>query len=191
MSADNATSVSLVDEPGCPRTLKLLLESIAARYAVLHFVSGAEAIGSITAGFAALGREVRKTSRGALLSNALSSGQTGVNGRALWATLRIGEWARGLPPTPVLDQLRNDVALLLNEDLPKVIGDLTLEKLPPGKDSRETEPVTFVDCIVGLWAFSSELVKAVEMLAGVGAHSPEVAVVPGTVLPEPETALLR
>ncbi len=192
----NAHRVRLIDSAeGQGRTTATLVASLAARLSVLHLVSGADAIGSLTAGFAALGREVSRTAKGARLRKAIEAGRPGGNGNALWTKLLIGEWASGKPPSSVLDQLRNDFALLLAEDLAA-----TLELMPiPGQmaGAGGTEPeqeVTFVDTLLGLWAFSSELVQAVELLAAptLSASDPAGDIVPGTgPQAEPENILLR
>ena len=187
---DRVRLVDRADGPG--RTTATLVASLAARLAVLHLVSGADAVGSLTAGFCALGREVSHTVQGARLRKAIETGRPGMNGNALWSSLRIGEWASGMPASPILDQLRNDVALLLADDL-----ETTLELLPipshmtGAQGSREIKPATFVDCLLGLWAFSRELVHAVEALAAPTLPPPGEtmrAVGPG---PEPRSPLLR
>lgn len=197
-SAPSATSnrVRLIDRADRPgRTTATLLASLAARLAALHFVSGADAIGALTAGFAALGREVSRTASGARLRRAIEAGRSGANGDALWTKLRIGDWASSMPPSPVLDQLRNDLALLLADDL-----EATLELMPipnqmaGAQGAQQIEPVTFVDCLLGLWALSTELARAVETLA---APTLAASVASGEVTPaahpnpEPESALLR
>ncbi|HZS53236.1 MAG TPA: hypothetical protein VFA65_02450 [Bryobacteraceae bacterium] len=159
--------VQLIDEPEGPgRTTATLVASLTARLATLRLVSGADAIGSLTAGFAALGKEVSRTASGARLRRALEVSRAGNNGDALWTTFQMKTWLAGLPASPVLDQLRNDVALLLASDLTDV---LTVLPIPctssPGRIEDEKEPSTFLDCAMGLWAFSKELVRSVEGLA--------------------------
>lgn len=162
-----ADRVRLVDAPEeAGRSTATLLASLTARLATLHMISGADAVGSLTAGMSRLGREVGATAAGARLRQALESGRAGTNGSALWSALRIDEWASSLPPSPVLDQLRNDLALLLADDLQP-----TLELLPippePAEGASAAEPAesTFVDFTLGLWAFSLEVVRAVESMA--------------------------
>jgi hypothetical protein len=64
----------------------------------------------------------------------------------------------------VLDQLRNDLALLLADDL-----DVTLPLLPIPGETAAVEPVeqplTVADYLVGLWAFAREVVWTVERVA--------------------------
>jgi hypothetical protein len=167
MTSSSNGRVLLVDSPDGPvRTTATLVASLAARLATLHMVSGADAVGSLTAGFAALGREVSRSAEGARVRRALEKGRASTNGNALWSTLRIGEWASGLPAGPVLQQLRNDVALLLADDLEDALEVLPIPSEPAGAEGKgSSEPATFLDCVMGLWAFSAELVRSVEALA--------------------------
>jgi hypothetical protein len=195
-SSPAANRVRLIDAPNGPdRTTATLLASLEARLLTLYVISGADAIGSLVAGFAAVGREVSRTAQGARLRKAIEAGRPGVNGDALWTRLRIADWASNMPPSPVLDQLRNDLALLLADDL-----EATLELGPMPNQmagvsgSPPMEPVTFVDCVLGLWAFSTELTRLVEALAAPALESSAVAneVVPiPQPGPEPENTLLR
>jgi hypothetical protein len=158
--------VRLVDAPEeAGRTTATLLASLAARLGTLFLVSGADAVGSLVAGFCALGREVGLTAEGAQLRRAIDSGRAGANGEAIWRTLNLDRWISTVPPSPVLDQLRNDLALLLAEDLIE-----TLELMPiPGEAAGDRAPAladwNFSDLVLGLWAFSSELAGAVDALA--------------------------
>lgn len=162
--------VQLIDEPEGPgRTTATLLASLTARLATLGVVSGADAIGSLTAGFAALGREASRSAEGACLRRALEVSRAGNNGDALWRALKMNAWLGGLPASPVLDQLRNDVALLLASDLADVLAVLPIPCTSSPGSFEEKEPYTFLDCVLGLWAFSSELVRSVEALAAVTA----------------------
>jgi hypothetical protein len=161
--------VRLVDAAGGPgRTTATLLASLAARLGTLHLVSGGAAVGSLVAGFAALGRELRQTVPGARLHRAIESTRAGTNGDALWSALKVGDWASGLPPSPILDHLRNDLALLLADDLED-----TLALLPiPGESAGAQAPAddgeraSFADCVLGLWAFAREISRAVDALVG-------------------------
>lgn len=193
MTAAQTDRVQLIDDATGPaRTTANLVASLAARYSVLHVISGADAIGSLTAGFAALGREVSRTATGAQLRRAIEASRAGANGDALWKALRIGGWASTLPPSPVLNQLRNDVALLLADDLEATIDLLqTPGHIARADESHNPEPALFVDCLIGLWAFSQELVRCVEALA-----APKLAHSGGVVLAEnpnhePDGSLLR
>jgi hypothetical protein len=96
----------------------------------------------------------------------LEVSRAGNNGDALWAALQMKAWLAGMPASPVLDQLRNDVALLLASDLADVLAVLPIPSTTsPGRIEDEKEQYTFLDCVLGLWAFSSELVRSVEALA--------------------------
>jgi hypothetical protein len=177
------------DETG--RTTTTLLGSLAARLAVLHVTSGADAIGSILAGYAELGREVARTADGARLRRALESGQPGQNGNAIWKRLALETWVSTFPPSPILDMLRNDLALLLADDI-----DATLDLMPVpselnGASETTDQPALFVDFLLGIWAFSNEIVRAVEVLAA-PTLAPLGSVVDGsTPPPMPEGELLR
>jgi hypothetical protein len=187
------TELRLVDVPDeAGRTTITLLASLASRLALLHVVSGSAAVGSLVSGFAALGREAARTIEGARLREAVASGDVGRNGRALWTTLGIATWATDLPPAPVLDHLRNDLALVLAQDLGAALERLPIPAEPAHNppDGSEPAPATFEDCVVGLWAYSREMVRAVEWLAeagGAGGPARETAPRP----PRPEGSLLR
>lgn len=191
MTTETTTRVQLIDsadEPG--RTTATLVASLAARLGVLHLMSGADAVGAMTAGFAALGRRASQTAEGARLRAALERGRAGTNGDALWKSLHIEEWISSMPPSPVMEQLRNDVALLLVDDLEE-----TLQLMPiPGQTvgaagAKEPEPATFIDCLLGLWAYSSEVLRSVEALASLSATGEAVTAQPPE--PESEGTLLR
>jgi hypothetical protein len=169
MSAAGSGRVKLVDAPAGPgRTTATLVASLAARLGTLHFVSGAAAVGSLVAGFAALGREMRGTVEGARLHAAIESARAGTNGEALWSALKVGDWASGLPPSPILDHLRNDLALLLADDLEDTLSLLPIpgEAAGPRAAADDDRPATFADCVVGLWVFAREIGRAVDALVG-------------------------
>lgn len=163
MSAAEGLRVRLVDPPDESRTTATLVASLTARLAVLHAISGSTAVASLVSGFAALGREAGRSAEGARLRDALARGRAGMNGEALWKTLRLEEWTATAPPSPVLDQLRNDLALLLAGDLEETLALLPIPGQAAG--AAEDAPATFLDCVLGLWAFSRELVHGVEALA--------------------------
>jgi hypothetical protein len=165
--------VQLIDEPEGPgRTTATLVASLTARLATLSLISGADANGSLTAGFAALGREVGRSAQGSRLRSALEASRAGNNGNALWRALNMRAWLAGMPASPVIEQLRNDVALLLAGDLNDVLAVLPIPaQSAAGRVEDEKEPYTFLDCALGLWAFSSEVVRSVEALAAATASS--------------------
>jgi hypothetical protein len=90
----------------------------------------------------------------------------------------------------VLDQLRNDVALLLAEDV-----DETLELLPIPPEmagaagTQDVPRAEFLDFAVGYWAFSVEVVRAFDALTG-PTLGPPYAVGEGPPA-EPDGPLLR
>ena len=163
-------SVGLIDaEDTAGRTTATLVASLAARLTALHCISGADAVASLTSGFAELGREVSKTSEGARLREALSASQVAANGSATWRVLRIGDGASTAMPSPVLDQLRNDVALLLADDLEDVLALMPIPaEEPAGTLPPPQQVVTFLDFIMGYWAFSKEVVASIDALAKIG-----------------------
>lgn len=182
--------VRLVDEPDrSGRTTATLLASLGARLAVLHAVSGADAVGALVAGFAAVGRETAQTAEGARLREALAAGRAGGNGEQIWSALLIDRWTSTMPPSPVLDHLRNDLALLLAEDVGEV---LDLPPVPPEpvgvEGAHEPQPTTAVDVMLGLWTFAHEIIGGVEALAESTMPAPERVVV--TAAPPPTNGLL-
>lgn len=171
------------------RTTATLLASLVARLTTLHLVTGATAVGSLVSGFAVLGKQVSRTARGARLRKALAAGRPGTNLALLWKELHLHEWAALSPPAPVLDQMRNDAALLMAGDLEE-----TMELLPiPPHHEEPVEHATdevgsaaehALDCILGLWSYSRDLADAVEALAASSAErAPEVQL--GTPAPSP------
>lgn len=188
----NAGRVRLLDPPDeSGRTTATLVASLSARLATLYAVSGAAAVGSIVAGYAALGRDVSRTAEGARLRGALARGRVARNGEALWATLRIGQWASLAPAAPVLDQLRNDLALLLAPNLEETLSLLPIPGEPAGAAAAGDDPPSeFLDCLVGMWAFSREVVQAVEALAAPTRDPATVAAAPERP-PPPRGPVLR
>jgi hypothetical protein len=158
--------VLLVDSAEGPgRTTATLVASLAARLSLLHVISGADAAASVIAGYAALGREVSQTEEGARMRAAIEKGRPGANGEALWSALHIGEWASNALPTPVLDQLRNDVAVLLVDDLDQTLQTMPIPCPPTPHGPPAPAKVNFPDYLLGMWAFSQELVRSIESLA--------------------------
>ncbi len=176
MSADGAAPVRLVDAPEeFGRTTASLIASLATRLITLHYTSGVSVIGSLLAGFAAAGREVGRTAEGQRLRQALLALPAARNGDALWAALRIGDWASSLPPSPVLDHVRNDLALLLAPDLEETLATTPIPAELASRPRRvDTAPVTFIDCMLGLWAHARDIVSAIEVLAARAPQAPAV-----------------
>jgi hypothetical protein len=182
--------VVLEDVPAQPaRTTETLLASLSGRLAAVHAVSGADAIGSLVAGLAALGREVARSADGARLRRALELGRAGANGEFVWERLGIARMAKGAPLTPVLDQLRNDAALLFAPDVEEALERAPLAELTGGGEAHTVPQATFLDFAVGLHAFSRELVEALE--AAAGPTLPEQGEVDRGPAPEPDGPLLQ
>lgn len=159
-------TVRLLDVPGEQgRTTVSLLGSLAARLATLSVTSGSDVVGSITAGYAALGRAAAQTAEGALMRRAIERSHAGGNGEAIWRTLKIGDWAGTLPPAAVQQQLDNDIALLAATDLDRALGLPLAPAEPLGADGvPEGAPVEFADYLLGMWVFGRSVVTAVEQL---------------------------
>jgi hypothetical protein len=158
------------------RTTANLLGSLAARLGTLFAISGAEAIGAQIAGFAAVGRQVSRTAEGARMRAQLERSRGGINGEAIWQRLQIDEWLSAAPPSPVLEDVANDLALLLSSDLPEALHALDRGSLPiPRAALPEPERVHVVDALIGLWAVGRQLVVAVEALVGDPADTPRLS----------------
>ncbi|MEP6691322.1 MAG: hypothetical protein ABJD07_09205, partial [Gemmatimonadaceae bacterium] len=147
-------------------------------------------VGSLVSGFAALGREVSKTAEGARMRRALQRGRAQINGDAIWGALKIDSWVAALPPAPVLDHLRNDLALLLAGDLFETIELLPIPGSITGDPGDATNDVpTFIDCSLGLWAFSRELARSVEALAAITMPGDDAVVAASDADPSPDSML--
>jgi hypothetical protein len=157
---------ALDDPDGHRRSTRTLVASLAARLGVLGYVTGGQAVGSHLAGIAALGRETARTEDGERLLEGLERSRAGVNGISLWEALRIDGWLSSMPPSPVLDELRNDLALLMADDLPQVLEGPSGAAAVPTSALAEPRPVHFTDLMLGLWAWGRELSRSVEAAAG-------------------------
>ena len=161
-----AARVRLADAEEEARTTATLVASLAARIGMLAMISGASAVGSLMAGFAAVGRRISATAEGARLRRALEAGRAGANVSALWKALRIDDWASGVAPSPVMDHLRNDLALLLAGDLEETLALLPIPGHPAGGAAQvEDAASSGLDCLVGMWYYSREMVLAIEAVA--------------------------
>ena len=160
--------VILVDDApdGPARTTRTLLASLVVRTRTLALLSGSQAVGSLVGGVAALGKEASAQGEGARIREALQRTRPGVNAEMLWSTLRIGDLASLVPPTPVFEDLRNDLALLLAPDLDHALGELDALELSAGLGLvREPQPVEVLDVLVGIWMLGRFVGDAVELLA--------------------------
>jgi hypothetical protein len=156
--------IDLPDEAG-PTTANLF-SSLAARLIALHYTSGVSVVGSTLSGLAEIGAEISKTAEGARMRRAIADSAAHANGEIIWNVLCIGNWTNGMPASPVLDHVRNDLALLVARDLNEVI-----KNVPPPQETRLGHTVstrrnlTFLDTLLGLWAYSREIVMSIETLA--------------------------
>lgn len=163
------------DAGGDARTTANLLGSLAARLGTLFAVSGADAIGAQIAGFAAVGRQVSRTADGARLRAQLERSRGGINGEAIWQRLQIDEWLSAAPPSPVLEDLANDLALLLSSDLSDALHALDKGTLPiPRAELPAPERVHLLDSLIGVWAVGRQLAAAVEALVAGAEPSPRL-----------------
>lgn len=89
----------------------------------------------------------------------------------------------------LLDQMRNDMALLLSDDLAPTLQFMPIPAHQSGVGA-EPAPSNFADCVVGLWAFSRELVQMLESIAA--PTMPPATLRESAPTPEPPTGpLLR
>lgn len=160
----HARLIDAPDEAG--RTTATLFTSLAARLIALHYTSGVSVVGSTLSGLAEAGREISRTAEGARIRRAIEKSAARENGELLWKTLRVAAWTEGMPSAPILDHVRNDLALLLAPDLAE-----TIENVPAPPEnrvhagSRLPPDVNFMDTLMGLWVYSREIVRSVELMA--------------------------
>ena len=164
--------IQLADKPTGPgRSTASLIGSLQSRLAAVHLCSGADVIASITSGMAKLGRETSATADGARLRKALAATRAGANGNSVWTKMRLSQWMSGIYPTPVLDQLRNDLALLLADDVEETLTALPIPGEMVGFEAMNDLPdVEFLDVVLGMWSFSRELVASIETVAASSLH---------------------
>jgi hypothetical protein len=180
--------LDLVDDPaGTPRTTATLLASLVARVRTLPLLDGAQAVGSMVAGIAAAGRRVATTAEGGRLRAALAANRVGVNGAALWSALGLDATTSALPPRPVHDDLRNDLAVLLASDLVDELERLDETLVAQGIGAvDDPAEVDFLDFVVGLWFLAGEVVDVIEGITS-AAGEPVAEAAP----PPDEGSLLR
>ena len=159
--------VRLVDEPDrAGRTTAALVASLTGRLTALSLVSGADVVGALAAGIAALGRQSSDTVEVARLREGLVHGRPATNAALIWQQLGIDRWLATMPASAVLDQLRNDAALLLVDDLAETFELPPLVAEPTGADRPTTpERIDPVDLLVGMWVLASDTVDLVQALA--------------------------
>lgn len=176
--------VLLVDEPDrAGRTTAALVASLSGRLAALSAVSGADVVGALAAGVAALGRQAADTAEGRRLRDGLAHGRPATNAALLWQQLGIDRWLATMPASRVLDQLRNDAALLLVDDLPQTLDLPPLLAEPVGADRPAApESIDPLDLVVGMWVLAKDTVDLVQALAD-SAGVPAATVVPGRPAP--------
>lgn len=151
---------------GAPRTTETLLASLVVRVRTLGLLTGAQAVGSLVAGVAAVGHEVSRGAEGGRRRRVLEQTRSGVNAETLWSALELGHLASLVPPTPVLEDLRNDIALLVADDLAQAVARLDESSLESGIGLvREPQPFDVLDFLVGLWALGGFVADTIELLS--------------------------
>lgn len=167
------------------RTTVSLLGSLAARLSSLLATSGSDVVGSMTAGYVALGRAAAGTVEGARLRDAIVRSRAGENGAAIWRHLQMDKWVASLPPADVLAQFNNDVALLAADDLDAALELPIAPAEPYGRDDApRPRPAEFADYLVGMWLFGRSVADAIEMLV-------DAELQQGSVVTPPDAAMLR
>lgn len=156
----------IIDDPAGPaRTPATLVASLRDRLTRLATLSGRETVGSLLAGYAVAGQQAAQTAEGRRLAQGLRASSAGVNGQTIWSALRIDRLAEATP-SPVLDHLRNDLALLLADDLDNGLRDAQGLRAEPRRTAPEPSvPFDSVDYLVGMWLVSRELVAVIEAMA--------------------------
>jgi hypothetical protein len=159
--------VDLIDDPaGVPRRTATLLTALLSRSAAVSMISGAQTLASIAAGLAALGRQMGTTVEGSRVRQALANSRAGHNLDLLFSELGFGDLVAVSSPTPVLEDLHNDLALLLAPDLGDAIesaqsGAVNGTAVAPVAPAQAVDPIDF---LVGFWAYSRQVADSVEAL---------------------------
>jgi hypothetical protein len=168
-STDNLVAEFVDDSADVSRRTTTLLVSLLTRAATLSAVTGAQAFLSMIAGLASLGRSSSETVDGHRLRERLAEGRVRENLELLFAKFGLGAMVAGSPPTPILEDFFNDLALLLAPDVGNVV-DSALVGAAGGAGVGllvAGQPVDPVDVVVGLWAFSREVAASIEALQGI------------------------
>jgi hypothetical protein len=169
VAADNIAAEFVDDSTDVSRRTTTLLVSLLTRAATLSAVTGAQAFLSMIAGLASLGRATSETVDGHRLRERLAQGRVRENLELLFAKFGLGAMVAGSPPTPLLEDFLNDLALLLAPDVGDVV-DAALVGAAGGAGVGllvAGQPVDPVDVVVGLWAFSREVAASIEALQGI------------------------
>lgn len=173
MAAPDLRLLDAPDEAG--RTTASLFASLAGRLIALHYTSGVSVVGSTLAGLAEAGREISRTAEGARLRRAIAASPAFANGELIWRALKVADWTQGMPAAPVLDHVRNDLALLLAADLAE-----TVDNVPAPGETRLRAggglppEITFLDTLMGLWVQAREIVASVEAIAAQAPRGPVI-----------------
>lgn len=192
-NGDHLPGADVVDDPnGVPRQTTTLLAALLTRSATLGVISGAQTMASLAAGLAALGREASTTIEGQQLRQSIACGRVAQNLDLLFTRLGFGNLASKSPPTPMLEDFRNDLALLLSPDVADVVDAAVVGAATGTATGRLRQPVAVdpIDFVVGLWTFSREVVAALDALATSVGSIPPSAFVSGALPSEPGSGRL-
>lgn len=160
-----------VDDPAeLGRRTSTQMVSVLTRASTLGVISGAQALASMIAGLAALGREASTTIVGERRRAALEHGRVRDNLELLFSRFGLGALASISPPTPILEDFFNDLALLLAPDTNQVVDAAALGALEglgvglllPPASAAPFEPLDF---LLGLWTYSAEVAAAFDALS--------------------------
>lgn len=168
-AGDNCAADFVDDSADVSRRTSTLLVSLLTRVATLSAVSGAQALLSMIAGLAALGRSTGETVDGHQLRERLAEGRMRENLELLFSKFGLGAAVAGSPPTPMLEDFLNDLSLVLSPDVGDVV-DAALVAAAGGAGVGllvSGQPVDPVDVVVGLWAFSREVAASIEAVHGI------------------------
>jgi hypothetical protein len=164
----SGSTAAFVDDPNeNGRRTTTLLVGLLARASTLGVISGAQTVASMVAGLAALGRVASTTIEGQRMREALAAGRVGENLDLLFSRLGLGALASVSPPTPMLEDFYNDIALVMAPDVADVI-DAALTGALVGSGLgvlRVAEPVDPIDFAIGFWTFSREVERTFDALA--------------------------
>ncbi len=166
----SAADAEFVDDPAdLGRCTSTQLISVLTRASTLGIISGAQALASMIAGLAALGREASTTIVGERRRSVLERGRVRDNLDLLFSRFGLGALASMSPPTPMLEEFFNDLALLLAPDTAQhvdaaasaALGGLGVGLLVPSASAAPFDPVDF---LLGLWTYTTEVAAALDAL---------------------------
>ena len=79
--------------------------------------------------------------------------------------------AAGLPATPILEHVRNDLALLLAEDLAEALAQPPAPRALGSRDAAGPPGnANFLDTMLGLWVHAREITRSIESVGRLAAE---------------------